>query len=58
MTVMGTGAAEFTVSSGCGSTLAAGSSCVIDAAFKPAAKVAYTAALVVSDNAQSSPQTI
>jgi len=60
MTVTGTGAAEFTLkpTSTCGSSLAAGSSCTISVTFKPVAKVSYAATLNLTDNAQSSTQTV
>ena len=60
MTVTGTNAAQFTLtpSSSCGSSLTAGSSCTISVTFKPVAKVAYSASLNVTDNAQSGTQKV
>jgi len=48
--------ADFGVSSNCGTTLAAGSSCTITVTFKPTATGTRTATLNVSDDASNSPQ--
>jgi hypothetical protein len=51
--VTGTNASNFTLtasSTPCGSSLSAGSSCVIDVTFKPTAKASYSATLQISDN--------
>jgi hypothetical protein len=60
MTVAGAGASEFTLTpaSSCGSSLTAGSSCTISVAFKPIAKVSYSATLTVTDNARPGTQTL
>jgi hypothetical protein len=49
---------DFTATSKCGSSLAAGSSCTIGVTFKPAAKGARTAKLTIKDNAQNSSQSV
>lgn len=46
------------VSNTCSTSLAAGKSCAIGVSFKPTAKGSRTASLVVTDNAQSSSQTV
>jgi hypothetical protein len=58
LAVTGTNASDFTPSSNCGSSLAAGNSCTISVAFKPAAKGSRSATLKVTDNAQSGTQTV
>jgi hypothetical protein len=58
LAVTGTNASDFTPSSNCGSLLAAGSSCTISVAFKPAAKGSRSATLKVTDNAASGTQTV
>ena len=58
LAVTGTNASDFTSSSNCGSSLAAGSSCTISVGFKPAAKGLRSATLKVTDNAQSGTQTV
>jgi uncharacterized repeat protein (TIGR02543 family) len=60
MAITGTNASAFTLTpaSNCGSSLAAGSSCTISVTFKPAAKSSYSAALNVTDNAQSGTQVV
>jgi hypothetical protein len=53
ITVTGTNASNFTLttsSSPCGSSLPAGSSCVIDVTFKPTAKGSFSATLHINDN--------
>jgi hypothetical protein len=56
ITITGTGAASFSKSTTCGSTLAVGASCTISVAFKPTAIGSLTATLDVADNATGSPQ--
>jgi hypothetical protein len=58
--IFGSGAdpGDFGVSSNCGSTLAAGSSCTITVTFKPTTTGARTATLNVSDDASNSPQQV
>jgi trimeric autotransporter adhesin len=55
----GTNPGDFAITSAstCGTTLAAGASCVIDVSFTPASAAAFTATLSVSDSASGSPQT-
>jgi hypothetical protein len=54
----GTDASSFTLTTTCGSTLAAGASCTISVSFKPAAAGVLTATLSVADNAVGSPQKV
>jgi hypothetical protein len=54
----GADAGDFLLNDGCGSTLAAGSSCNLQVTFKPAATGARTASLELSDNAGGSPQQV
>jgi hypothetical protein len=59
-TISGANPGDFAISSGanaCGSTLAFGLTCNIYVTFSPASATSFSAALVVSDNAASSPQT-
>jgi hypothetical protein len=49
---------QFTRSSACPSTLAAGASCQINVAFKPSSRGGKSAVLSISDNAPNSPQTV
>jgi hypothetical protein len=49
---------DFTQTNTCPSTLAANSSCKINVTFKPTAKGLRSASVVITDNAQSSPQSI
>ena len=60
MAIAGTNASAFTLTpaSNCGSSLTAGSSCTISVTFKPVAKGSYSAALNVTDNAQSGTQVV
>jgi hypothetical protein len=51
VTVTGTNHADFVPSDGCGTTLAAGNSCVISVTFTPSAKGNRSANLTVTDNA-------
>ena len=54
----GTNSAEFKLSNGCGATLAAGASCVIQVQFAPTTTGSKTAAVSLTDAASNSPQTI
>ena len=58
ITRTGTNLTSFVDLSGCGTSLAAGASCSIFVAFKPAAAGALTATLNVADNATGSPQKV
>jgi Abnormal spindle-like microcephaly-assoc'd, ASPM-SPD-2-Hydin/NHL repeat len=60
-TINGANPADFAITTGtnaCGSTLAAGSSCIVYLTFTPAAATSFSAQLSVADNAASSPQTV
>jgi sugar lactone lactonase YvrE len=50
--------ASFADTTSCGSTLAAGASCMISVTFTPSAAASYSGSLTVSDNASGSPQSI
>jgi hypothetical protein len=54
----GTNATSFLEIGTCGTSLAAGASCSIYVAFKPASAAALTGTLSVTDNATGSPQTV
>ncbi len=54
----GTGSSQFKISNGCGATLAAGASCVIQVQFAPVTIGSMTAAVILSDNASNSSQVI
>ena len=56
VSVSGTNSSDFNVSSACGTTLAAASSCTISVTFSPGALGSRTATLAVADNASGSPQ--
>jgi hypothetical protein len=58
ITLGGPNSADFSLSSQCGSSLAVGSSCVIEVGFNPMAAGSRTATLSVSDNAANSPQSV
>jgi subtilase family serine protease len=58
ITVTGTNASSFTQTNTCGTSVAAGVSCVITVTFKPTATGALTAAVSIADNATGSPQTV
>jgi hypothetical protein len=58
ISVTGTDAADFIEINTCAPTLAAGASCTIDVAFKPAATGALSATLNVADSGSHSPQTV
>jgi hypothetical protein len=54
----GTNASDFVQSNSCGSSVAAGASCAISVAFKPAAMGIRTAAVSITDNASGGLQTV
>jgi sugar lactone lactonase YvrE len=58
ITLTGANPTDFAETTNCGSTLAAGKSCMISATFTPAAVASYTATISVADNATGSPQTV
>ena len=58
VTVTGTNASEFQVSSNCGASILAGGSCNFFVTFSPAATGAHTATLSIFDGANGSPQTV
>ena len=58
ITVTGSNAGDFTQTSTCGSSVAAGGNCTIVVLFTPSASGARTATISVADNASGSPQTI
>lgn len=49
---------DFSESSNCGATLAAGASCTVNVTFKPTATGERTGAVIVTDNGNGQPQTI
>ena len=59
LTISGiTASADFVAKNNCGSSLPAGASCTIKAAFNPSAKGVLTGAVTIADDAANSPQTI
>ena len=60
VSVTGTNPTDFatTSSTTCGTTLAAGTSCLIYVSFTPASTAGYSATVSVADNAAGSPQTV
>ena len=56
--ITGTNSADFAQTNTCGSSVAAGRSCVISVTFTPKATGTRTASINVTDNASGSPQTI
>lgn len=58
ISIAGTNATSFLELNTCGPTLAAGASCSIDVAFKPAAVGALKASLVVADSGSTASQTV
>jgi photosystem II stability/assembly factor-like uncharacterized protein len=56
--VTGTNAADFSKTSSCGSTLAAGANCSISVTFAPGAAGARSARLLLSDDGGGSPQSV
>jgi hypothetical protein len=58
MSVSGANANDFSSTSACGGSLAAGASCTIGVGFTPSATGSETASLVIGSNASGSPQSI
>lgn len=58
ITITGSGASSFSQTNTCGSSLAAGTSCIISVKFTPASKASFSALVSVADNASGSPQTV
>lgn len=56
--ITGTDASSFVLNYTCGSTLAAGASCLMNVAFHPATTGALTAEITITDNGGNSPQTV
>jgi hypothetical protein len=54
----GTNSSQFKLSNGCGATLAAGASCVIQVQFAPVSIGSMVAVVTLTDNASNSPQSI
>jgi hypothetical protein len=57
ISIGGTNASDFTSTTTCGTTLAAGSSCTISVSFTPASSASFSAILSVADSVAGSPQT-
>jgi N-acetylneuraminic acid mutarotase len=58
ISLAGTNASAFAQTNGCGTSLAAGSSCTINVTFTPATASSFTAVLSIADNATGSPQSV
>lgn len=58
ISLTGTNPGDFKYTKSCGTSLAAGASCTINAAFQPMAKGARSATLSIADNGGASPQKI
>jgi hypothetical protein len=58
ITIAGQNPADFTETNNCPSSLNANASCTIDVTFKPLAKGSLSGSVVITDNAQNSPQSI
>ncbi|MGB9488038.1 MAG: choice-of-anchor D domain-containing protein [Terriglobia bacterium] len=58
ITATGTNASDFGVTNTCGVNLAVGANCTISVTFTPMATGTLTAALTITDNALTSPQTV
>jgi centrosomal CEP192-like protein/HYDIN/CFA65/VesB family protein len=56
--ITGAGASQFVFAENCGSTLAAGTTCIIHGHFAPTGAGADSAAIIITDNAGNSPQSI
>jgi Beta-propeller repeat/Abnormal spindle-like microcephaly-assoc'd, ASPM-SPD-2-Hydin len=56
ITLTGTNTAAFTLTNGCGSTLAAGATCNLSVTFTPSSATTFSAGISVVDNAAGSPQ--
>jgi len=54
----GTNGSQFKISNGCGATLVAGASCVIQVQFAPVSIGSMVAVVTLTDNASNSPQAI
>jgi Abnormal spindle-like microcephaly-assoc'd, ASPM-SPD-2-Hydin/Beta-propeller repeat len=54
----GTNASDFAQSNNCGAGLVAGASCTVSVTFTPPATGAFNATLLITDNANNSPQTV
>jgi hypothetical protein len=52
------GTADFSETTTCGTSLAAGANCTISVTFKPASKAAFSATLTLTDSAVGSPQSV
>lgn len=55
--ITGTNPSDFSQTNNCGATLAAGANCTINVTFKPTASGSRSAAVTVTDNDSSAPQT-
>ncbi|MGC2638541.1 MAG: choice-of-anchor D domain-containing protein [Acidobacteriaceae bacterium] len=58
ITLTGTNPADFEALNTCGPTLAAGASCTVYVAFRPATAAAFKATLSIADNGSASPQSV
>jgi hypothetical protein len=58
ISITGTGGASFSQTNACGTSVAAGASCLITVTFTPQATGTLTAKVSVADNATGSPQTV
>jgi uncharacterized protein (TIGR03437 family) len=58
ISITGTNSADYTETNTCGSSVAAGSSCVISVTFTPTVTGTRTASISIFDNAGNSPQTV
>jgi photosystem II stability/assembly factor-like uncharacterized protein len=58
ITITGTNSGDFPETSTCGSSLAAGATCLIKVQFKPSATGARSASVSITDNAAGSPQQV
>ena len=58
LALTGTNASNFAQSNNCASSLAAGANCTISVTFTPAASGTFIAAVILTDNATGSPQTV
>jgi hypothetical protein len=58
VTLGGTNASSFASTNNCGSTVAAGASCMLSITFTPSTHTTLTATITLTDNATTSPQTI
>jgi len=58
ITITGANLSDFAQTNNCGSSVAGGASCIINATFKPTAVGARTASITITDNAGDSPQNV